>query len=215
VVQRVLETATKDCESPDVRDRAYIYWRLLSTDPAAAKAVVLAHRPPISLPRTTVPAGVLEELLGEIGSLASVYHKPAETFVGRGRIGADALKRPSDLDDEMSAREKAFKTVVQGQKSENLLDFDEPEGNSEAGGSSLMGGLSSVASGSAGLGTKAPPSILTSSNPLDDLVSIFGSSSLAVPAHSPAIPSPLAPFAVSPTTPKQQQQPQEDLLGIF
>lgn len=37
VVQKVLETATKDCDSPDVRDRAYIYWRLLSTDPAAAK----------------------------------------------------------------------------------------------------------------------------------------------------------------------------------
>jgi AP-1 complex subunit beta-1 len=37
VVQRVLNTATKDCDSPDVRDRAYIYWRLLSTDPGAAK----------------------------------------------------------------------------------------------------------------------------------------------------------------------------------
>lgn len=113
----MLETATKDCESPDVRDRAYIYWRLLSTDPGAArvssllsisysvvpamlttrqKAVVLASRPPISLKRTTVSPAVLEELLGEIGSLASVYHKPAETFVGRGRIGADALKKTAE-----------------------------------------------------------------------------------------------------------------------
>jgi Vesicle coat complex, various subunits len=39
VVQRVLNTATKDCDSPDVRDRAYIYWRLLSTDPGAAKVM--------------------------------------------------------------------------------------------------------------------------------------------------------------------------------
>ncbi len=110
-MQRILNTATKDCDSPDVRDRAYIYWRLLSTDPGAAKvrtvsvclhvsddrvllqAVVLAHRPPISLPRTTVSPALLEELLGEIGSLASVYHKPAETFVGRGRIGADSVVR--------------------------------------------------------------------------------------------------------------------------
>jgi vesicle coat complex subunit len=37
IVQRTLQTATKDCDSPDVRDRAYVYWRLLSTDPAAAK----------------------------------------------------------------------------------------------------------------------------------------------------------------------------------
>ena len=41
VVQRVLNTATKDCDSPDVRDRAYIYWRLLSTDPGAAKVYFL------------------------------------------------------------------------------------------------------------------------------------------------------------------------------
>jgi AP-1 complex subunit beta-1 len=37
IVQKILNTATKDCDSPDVRDRAYIYWRLLSMDPAAAK----------------------------------------------------------------------------------------------------------------------------------------------------------------------------------
>jgi hypothetical protein len=29
--------ATKDSDNPDVRDKAYVYWRLLSTDPAAAK----------------------------------------------------------------------------------------------------------------------------------------------------------------------------------
>jgi AP-1 complex subunit beta-1 len=57
------------------------------------QAVVLAHRPPISLPQTTVSAALLEELLGEISSLASVYHKPAETFVGQGKYGADAVQR--------------------------------------------------------------------------------------------------------------------------
>ena len=36
---------------------------------------------------------LLEELLGEIGSLASVYHKPAETFIGHGRVGADSLRK--------------------------------------------------------------------------------------------------------------------------
>lgn len=37
IVQRVLQAATKDSDNADVRDRAYIYWRLLSSDPAAAK----------------------------------------------------------------------------------------------------------------------------------------------------------------------------------
>jgi vesicle coat complex subunit len=109
IVQLVLNKATKDCDSPDVRDRAYIYWRLLSTDPGAAKvrsprlffppvadipllqAVVLSYRPPISIPRTTVAPALLEELLGEISNLSSVYHKPAETFIGMGRVGADSV----------------------------------------------------------------------------------------------------------------------------
>jgi len=43
LVQKVLNTATKDCDSPDVRDRAYIYWRLLSTDPGAAKVWALVQ----------------------------------------------------------------------------------------------------------------------------------------------------------------------------
>jgi AP-1 complex subunit beta-1 len=42
VVQLVLNTATKDCDSPDVRDRAYTYWRLLSTDPGAAKVWIVS-----------------------------------------------------------------------------------------------------------------------------------------------------------------------------
>lgn len=37
LVQGVLQNATKNCENPDIRDRAYVYWRLLSTDPEAAK----------------------------------------------------------------------------------------------------------------------------------------------------------------------------------
>jgi len=60
------------------------------------QAVVLAHRPPISIPRTTVSPALLEELLGEIGTLASVYHKPAETFIGKGRIGADSVRKGTE-----------------------------------------------------------------------------------------------------------------------
>lgn len=93
IVQRVLQAATKDSDNADVRDRAYIYWRLLSSDPAAAKSVVLAVRPPISLPQTTVPPAILEELVGEISSLSSVYHKPAATFIGKGRLGVDEMAK--------------------------------------------------------------------------------------------------------------------------
>ncbi|KZT39767.1 Adaptor protein complex beta subunit [Sistotremastrum suecicum HHB10207 ss-3] len=233
LVQKVLNTATKDCDSPDVRDRAYIYWRLLSTDPAAAKAVVLAHRPPITLPRTTVPPIVLEELIGDISSLASVYHKPAETFIGKGRLGADALQRKAaEQDDEVSAQ-KALQEIAAGQQAENLLDFDDVPADDDR-----PTGLAATSFTS----TPAAANLISgkSTNPLDDLVSIFGSASMEVPQQPPranglgGLSSPIAadPFArlgggasrtpglgsgvTSPVpTQSRQQQPQEDLLGLF
>ncbi|KAF8217922.1 clathrin binding protein [Mycena galopus ATCC 62051] len=227
VVQRVLNTATKDCDSPDVRDRAYIYWRLLSTDPGAAKAVVLAHRPPISIPRTTVAPALLEELLGEISSLASVYHKPEETFIGRGRVGADSVR----VEDPFSTR-KALQTVAQGQQAENLLDFDaEPASDAPSG---------LAATEMFAVGQQQPAAVRKlvdglSENPLDDLVSIFGGANMgfggggpmgafgALPTQTRAPPAqaispPLAGFGTVPSpaqAPKQQPQADDDLLGLF
>ncbi|KAI0347579.1 Adaptor protein complex beta subunit [Trametopsis cervina] len=224
LVQRVLNTATKDCDSPDVRDRAYIYWRLLSTDPGAAKNVVLAHRPPISLPRTTVAPALLEELLGEISSLASVYHKPAQTFVGRGRIGVDSLARKAgDLGDDQQVTQKALQTVVIGQQAENLLNFDEPTTDDHQ--------PSGIAATAVLASTPAAANLLagTSSNPLDDLVSIFGNAGISMPvapAHTDTFsglsfsqpmassPAPTIPSVFQTMSPVAAQ-PQEDLLGLF
>lgn len=44
MVQRVLDMATEESDNPDLRDRGFIYWRLLSTDPEAAKLVVLGEK---------------------------------------------------------------------------------------------------------------------------------------------------------------------------
>ena len=33
VIQRLLKLATEEADNPDLRDRAYIYWRMLSTSP--------------------------------------------------------------------------------------------------------------------------------------------------------------------------------------
>lgn len=57
------------------------------------QSVVLAPRPPISIPLISVPPALLDELVSDLSSLASAYHKPAETFIGRGRLGADAVNK--------------------------------------------------------------------------------------------------------------------------
>ncbi|XP_034230558.1 AP-1 complex subunit beta-1 [Thrips palmi] len=86
LVQQVLSLATQDSDNPDLRDRGFIYWRLLSTDPAAAKEVVLAEKPLISEETDLIEPTLLDELICHISSLASVYHKPPTAFV-EGRAG--------------------------------------------------------------------------------------------------------------------------------
>lgn len=81
LVQHVLSLATQDSDNPDLRDRGFIYWRLLSTDPAAAKEVVLAEKPLISEETDLLEPTLLDELICHISSLASVYHKPPTAFV--------------------------------------------------------------------------------------------------------------------------------------
>uniref|UniRef100_A0A8C8JQS6 AP complex subunit beta n=1 Tax=Oncorhynchus tshawytscha TaxID=74940 RepID=A0A8C8JQS6_ONCTS len=81
LVQQVLSLATQDSDNPDLRDRGYIYWRLLSTDPVTAKEVVLSEKPLISEETDLIEPTLLDELICHIGSLASVYHKPPNAFV--------------------------------------------------------------------------------------------------------------------------------------
>ncbi|KAG0626142.1 hypothetical protein M758_2G105600 [Ceratodon purpureus] len=95
MIQVVLNNATQETDNPDLRDRAYVYWRLLSTDPEAAKDVVLAEKPTISDDSNNLDPSLLDDLLANIATLASVYHKRADAFVSRARAVA-----PREEDDE-------------------------------------------------------------------------------------------------------------------
>jgi AP-1 complex subunit beta-1 len=86
LVQAVLSSATEKSDNPDLRDRGYIYWRLLSSDPDAAKAVVLAERPVIAEDTGSLDPILLEVLTRNLSTLSSVYHKPPESFVRRVRV---------------------------------------------------------------------------------------------------------------------------------
>lgn len=94
MISRVLSAATAEVDNPDLRDRAYVYWRLLSTDPEAAKDIVLSQKPVISDDTNNLEPLLLEDLLAQMSTLASVYHKPPETFVNRAHL---AVQKAEDL----------------------------------------------------------------------------------------------------------------------
>ena len=93
LVQKIFQAATAENDNPDVRDRAYVYWRLLSSNPQIAQNIVLSDKPPITNTIQSLPTALLDRLLTELSTLSSVYHKPPESFIGQGRYGADAVQK--------------------------------------------------------------------------------------------------------------------------
>lgn len=96
MIVEILKLATEKSHDPDLRNRGYIYWRLLSTDPEQAKQVILADKPPISEDSSSFDAPLLEKLVKNIGTLSSIYSKPPEQFVKKIR---DRINERFDLED--------------------------------------------------------------------------------------------------------------------
>ncbi|KAJ5668156.1 uncharacterized protein N7477_006726 [Penicillium maclennaniae] len=205
LVQRVLQAATAENDNPDVRDRAYIYWRLLSntSDSNATKNIVLSDKPPIVTTISSLPPALLDQLLQELSTLSSVYHKPPEQFVGHGRFGADAVQRAAIEYGANSKRTRESSGCCGGRSSqrrhpsapaqnnvENLLDIDFDGGAPASAHPEASGGMSGL-EGLAGtpvrmqspaVGAPAPQS----SNNLDDLLGVFGDSGPGQPSSSNA-----------------------------
>ncbi|KAK1741365.1 AP-2 complex subunit beta [Skeletonema marinoi] len=100
MVQRVLDLATEESDNPDLRDRGFIYWRLLSTDPEAAKLVVLGDKPVIEDDTFRLEPNLLNVLVGQIATLSSIYHKPPEAFVVRAKRSPTSDVMGMDDDEE-------------------------------------------------------------------------------------------------------------------
>lgn len=105
LVPKVLKWATEEVDNPDLRDRGFIYWRLLSTDPAAATSIVFSDKPPISTESEAVDRGVLDRLLLHTGTLASLYGKEPQSFI-RGA-------QPKYLKDSQALDQDAKKTYLE------------------------------------------------------------------------------------------------------
>jgi AP-1 complex subunit beta-1 len=204
LVQRLLKTATSECDNPDIRDRAYVYWRLLSASGQVAKSVVLSEKPPINANQQVLSQRLLDELVDDLGSLASVYHKPKDSFVGKGRFGADAVQRRaieyylrSFVTNIREQIQNAQENPIQAQSKsniENLLDLD-------------MGGATEETTSSPTAPNK------TVSNILDDLGGLSLDKSSAPPVQEASPPNQFigspAPATAAPTN------NMNDLLGIF
>lgn len=85
ILNSVFEFTAKECDNPDLRERGFMYWRLMSIDPNIASLIVLADKPRISQDISGLDPSLLDKLVDNLGTLATVYGKPAEMFVKKAK----------------------------------------------------------------------------------------------------------------------------------
>lgn len=81
LISDLLTVATEYVSNPDVRDRAFIYWRMLSTDPGKTKNVVFGYRPQAKDNDKLIDKTFLNDMMKSLGYASSLFEKrPDELF---------------------------------------------------------------------------------------------------------------------------------------
>eukprot|EP01052_Picozoa_sp_SAG31_P034396 SAG31_NODE_4014_length_3664_cov_2.541094_1_plen_904_part_00 len=134
MLQNVIQFSTQESDNPDLRDRGFIYWRLLSTDQAAAKLVVTSEKPVISADSGVMEASMVDRLIAYVGTLASVFHKLPATFISEseyvpldsGVMGGGAEEQsnmPSDVTEDEPMPEDEATSFTSGSMPTETADL--------------------------------------------------------------------------------------------
>jgi len=137
MVSKVLKYATEESNNHDLRDRGYIYWRLLSTDPEKTKQVVLGDKPGIRDDSQVIEKSTLDRLIGDLSMMSSVYHKTAEDFVTRLATAAPTTNEthPGAEDEDFDEEDR------QARRREVAEELERGPGEVRSGGGGGGGGL--------------------------------------------------------------------------
>jgi AP-1 complex subunit beta-1 len=95
-LERILNDGMKNSDNADLRERAFFYSRLLQANKEMANSVVLARKPRIVSTHEDLDESLLNTLLDEMGSLASVFHRSPHVFLASSK----PLPQVSIMEDE-------------------------------------------------------------------------------------------------------------------
>mmetsp|Transcript_14468 Transcript_14468/g.27129 ORF Transcript_14468/g.27129 Transcript_14468/m.27129 type:complete len:628 (-) Transcript_14468:64-1947(-) len=155
MVSTVLKCATEESTNHDLRDRGYIYWRLLSTNPESTKRVVLGDKPSIRDDSQSLDKNLLDKLSTELSLMSSVYHKYPEEFVTRLTLATTPSVDDKPQDDDYDEEDRQARRKEVAEELERGPEASR-NGTSAAGGLDLLD-LGGVGDDSPSRSNAAPP----------------------------------------------------------
>ncbi len=94
LIETLLQKGGEESENPDVRDRAYLYWRILENDPELAKDMILGERPTFELKEDLLFEGELNNnIIENMTNVSAVYHKNSGDLIHKEDMVYDEIAK--------------------------------------------------------------------------------------------------------------------------
>ena len=107
IVKICLQKGAEESENPDIRDRAYIYWRLLEVDPDIAKDMMVSEKPPFDFAdEDDLEPEVVDDMICNMTNVSAVYLKKQQELITEEDLVNDPAAKAEREEEEKEEKRK-------------------------------------------------------------------------------------------------------------
>ena len=107
IVKVCLQKGAEESENPDVRDRAYIYWRLLEIDPDIAKEMICSEKPAFKFTEhDELDVDTIDDMINNMTNVSACYFKKDRDIINEEDMVVDEEARKEKEEKEKKKRRK-------------------------------------------------------------------------------------------------------------
>ena len=132
LVKICLQRGAEESENPDVRDRAYIYWRLLEIDPDIAKEMICGEKPSFKfIEDDELDVDTIDDMINNMTNVSACYFKKEKDIINEEDMVVDegALAEKAEEEKKEGKKEKKSKKGKKRKKKKKKKDLEEQQIN--------------------------------------------------------------------------------------
>ena len=129
IVKLCLQKGAEESENPDIRDRAYIYWRLLEIDPDIAKDMMVSEKPPFDFTdEDDLEPDVVDDMISNMTNVSAVYLKKQKDMITEeDYINDPVAKQEREEEEQEEKRRKKEREEKEKEKKKSKEEEEKEE----------------------------------------------------------------------------------------
>ena len=113
IVKICLQKGEEESENPDVRDRAYIYWRLLEIDPDIAKEMICSEKPAFKFTEhDELDVDTIDDMINNMTNVSACYFKKDKDIINEEDMVVDEEARKEKAEKEKKEKKEIGRAHV-------------------------------------------------------------------------------------------------------